>query len=48
VLGVGQLVRGVVHPPSRGPYFVARARARALFDHVRGRYGPPPATYLDR
>jgi GT2 family glycosyltransferase len=48
VLGVLQLVRGVVHPPSRGPYFVARARVRALIDHTRGRYGPPPAAFLDR
>jgi hypothetical protein len=37
-----------VHPPSRGPYFVARARVQALIDHSRGRYGPPPAAYLDR
>ena len=48
VLGVLQLGRGMVHPPSRGPYFVARARLRALLDHARGRYGPPPARYLDR
>jgi hypothetical protein len=27
---------------------VARARAWALVDHARGRYGPPPRRFLDR
>jgi N-acetylglucosaminyl-diphospho-decaprenol L-rhamnosyltransferase len=48
LLGVLQLVRGLVQPASRGPYFVAGARVRALADFVRGRYGPPPRRYLDR
>ena len=48
VLGVLQLVRGLVQPAARGPYFVAGARVQALVDHARGRYGPPPARYLDR
>jgi N-acetylglucosaminyl-diphospho-decaprenol L-rhamnosyltransferase len=26
-----------------GPYWSPRARARAVVDHLRGRYGPPPA-----
>jgi GT2 family glycosyltransferase len=47
-LAVLQLVRGLVQPSSRGPYWVARARLWALYDHLRGRYGPPPRRYLDR
>lgn len=47
-LGVLQLVRGLVQPSSRGPYYVAAARAWALLDHLRGRYGPPPRRFLDR
>jgi N-acetylglucosaminyl-diphospho-decaprenol L-rhamnosyltransferase len=48
VLGVLQLVRGLVQPGTRGPYYVPEARVRALLDHARGRYGPPPARFLDR
>ncbi len=48
LLGVLQLVGGLLRPSTRGPYFVARARARALVDHARGRYGPPPRRFLDR
>jgi GT2 family glycosyltransferase len=48
LLAVGQLVRGLVQPSSRGPYFVARCRVRALVDYPRGRYGPPPLAYLER
>jgi hypothetical protein len=48
LLAVGQLARGIVQPSSRGPYFVARCRVRALVDFPRGRYGPPPAAYLRR
>jgi N-acetylglucosaminyl-diphospho-decaprenol L-rhamnosyltransferase len=47
-LAVVQLVRGLVQPSNRGPYYVASARAWALVDHVRGRYGPPPRRFLDR
>lgn len=43
-----QLAGGVVSPARRGPYFDARARVRALADHARGRYGPPPAALLAR
>jgi GT2 family glycosyltransferase len=47
-LGVLQLLRGIVQPSARGPYWVAPARVQALYDHLRGRYGPPPRRYLDR
>ncbi|MDP1820561.1 MAG: glycosyltransferase [Acidimicrobiales bacterium] len=47
-LAILQLVDGLARPSRRGPYFVARARAQALVDHARGRYGPPPRRYLDR
>jgi len=42
LLAVGQLVSGLLVPSRRGPYFDAGARVRALIDHARGRYGPPP------
>ena len=48
LLAVLQLVRGLVQPSKRGPYYVAGARVRALLDFPRGRYGPPPRRYLDR
>ena len=48
ILGVLQLVGGLVRPSTRGPYYVAGARVQALVDHARGRYGPPPRRYLDR
>jgi GT2 family glycosyltransferase len=48
LLAVGQLVSGLVSPARRGPYFDAGARVRALTDHTRGRYGPPPVALLDR
>jgi GT2 family glycosyltransferase len=48
ILAVGQLVTGLVSPRRRGPYFDARARGRALVDHLRGRYGPPPPAVADR
>lgn len=41
-----QLGVGLAMPSRRGPYWVASARVRALADHLRGRYGPPPAAYL--
>jgi len=47
LLAVGQLVSGLVSPSRRGPYFDPGARVRALLDHARGRYGPPPAFLLD-
>jgi hypothetical protein len=43
-LGLWHLVSGLVAPRRRGPYYDARARVLALSDHLRGRYGPPPAS----
>jgi hypothetical protein len=37
-----QLAAGLVVPAHRGPYWSPRARLRAIVDHVRHRYGPPP------
>lgn len=48
LLAIGQLAAGVVSPPRRGPYFDAPSRIRALVDHARGRYGPPPAAVVAR
>jgi GT2 family glycosyltransferase len=48
LLAIGQLVSGLLRPERRGPYFDARARVRAIVDHCRGRYGPPPASILSR
>jgi GT2 family glycosyltransferase len=42
VIGVWHLASGWVAPGRRGPYFDARARVRALVDHLLHRYGPPP------
>ena len=47
-LAVGQLVAGLVSPGRRGPCWDPRARVRALVDHARGRYGPPPPTIQER
>lgn len=44
LIGVGQLATGLVRPSRRGPFWAPRARARALLDAVRGRWGPPPAS----
>lgn len=46
LLAVGQLASGLVSPSRRGPYWHPRARVRALVDHARGRYGPPPAALV--
>ncbi|MGH9230534.1 MAG: glycosyltransferase [Acidimicrobiales bacterium] len=37
-----QLCAGLVIPARRGPYWSPRARLRAIADHLRRRYGPPP------
>jgi glycosyltransferase involved in cell wall biosynthesis len=44
VLGMWHLASGLVAPSRRGPYYVPRARVLALADHLRRRYGPPPAS----
>ncbi len=43
VMALGQLLRGVVFPASRPPWFSPGARRRAMWDGYRGRGGPPPA-----
>jgi len=48
LLAVGQLAAGLVSERRRGPYWDPRARVQALADFVRGRFGPPPASILDR
>jgi hypothetical protein len=48
LLAIGQLGAGLVSPSHRGPYWDPRARVRALLDHARGRYGPPPIAIQDR
>ncbi len=42
-IALGQLAHGAVVPAARGPYWAPGARALAIADHLRGRYGPPPA-----
>lgn len=42
VLGLWMVVDGTVRPHRRRDVFDARARLRAMSDHLRGRYGPPP------
>jgi GT2 family glycosyltransferase len=48
LLAVGQLAAGLASPARRGPYWDPRARARALVDHARNRYGAPPLSIQDR
>jgi N-acetylglucosaminyl-diphospho-decaprenol L-rhamnosyltransferase len=43
LIGVAQLVRGLVQPSSRAWMFSAPGRFWGLVDFVRGRTGPPPA-----
>lgn len=42
-IALGQLASGVRHPDDRPAVFDASARRRAIVDHLRKRYGPPPA-----
>ncbi len=37
-----QIPLGMVHPPARGLHWSPRGRLKAIRDHLRGRYGPPP------
>ena len=43
LIALWQLASGAVVPSRRGPYWAPRARVLAIADHLRGRYGPPPA-----
>jgi N-acetylglucosaminyl-diphospho-decaprenol L-rhamnosyltransferase len=47
IIAVGQLCVGLVVPARRGPYWSPRARWRAIVDHLRRRYGPPPAKLFE-
>lgn len=38
-----QLPLGMVYPPARGLHWSPKGRLKAIRDHLRGRYGPPPA-----
>ena len=42
-VAVVQLPIGAVHVPSRGLHWSPAGRRKAIRDHLRGRYGPPPA-----
>ncbi|MGH9213922.1 MAG: glycosyltransferase [Acidimicrobiales bacterium] len=42
LMAVWQLAVGLVVADRRGPYWHPRARAHALVDFLRGRFGPPP------
>lgn len=42
-IALWHLAAGTFHPRFRGgPYWAPRARVRAIADHLRARYGPPP------
>ncbi|HEY8526040.1 MAG TPA: glycosyltransferase [Acidimicrobiales bacterium] len=44
VIAAWHMTAGALSPRWRGgPYWVPRARLAAVRDHLRGRYGPPPA-----
>lgn len=43
MIALWQLGRGLVQPSSRGLLFSPRGRVWGVLDHLRGRYGPPPA-----
>lgn len=47
VIALLDLVRGLTARGPSPPFFVPRARLRALLDHLRGRYGPPPPGYVE-
>jgi N-acetylglucosaminyl-diphospho-decaprenol L-rhamnosyltransferase len=48
IIALWQLGAGLLLPTHRGPYWSPRARLRAIVDHVRRRYGPPPRQLLAR
>jgi GT2 family glycosyltransferase len=45
IIAAWHMTAGSLNPRWRGgPYWAPRARLRAVVDHLRGRYGPPPAS----
>lgn len=42
------LVRGLLKPSTRPLLFAPRARLRAFFDYLRGRWGAPPPWYFEK
>jgi N-acetylglucosaminyl-diphospho-decaprenol L-rhamnosyltransferase len=45
IIAAWHMTAGALNPRWRGgPYWAPRARLRAVVDHLRGRYGPPPAS----
>lgn len=42
LIALGDVAHGILRPSRRPWIFEPRARLRALADHARGRYGPPP------
>jgi N-acetylglucosaminyl-diphospho-decaprenol L-rhamnosyltransferase len=45
IIAAWHMTAGALNPRWRGgPYWAPRARLRAVIDHLRGRYGPPPAS----
>ncbi len=47
-MALGTTIIGTFVPSRRTPWFDARARWRAIADHLRARYGPPPRSLLAR
>lgn len=43
LIALVQIPVGLVHPPARGLHWSPRGRVLAIRDHLRKRYGPPPA-----
>jgi N-acetylglucosaminyl-diphospho-decaprenol L-rhamnosyltransferase len=48
IIALWQLGAGIAAPARRGPYWSPRARLRAIADHLRHRYGPPPDALVPR
>ena len=46
VVALVQIPIGLVHPPARGLHWSPAGRLKAVRDHLRGRYGPPPEDVL--
>lgn len=48
LIGVGQLIRGLVQPAARAWMFAPVGRFWGLVDFLRGRTGPPPPALVER